>query len=351
MAKPSQAQVREINRTLLATVRADWRFPATIPSKTAEPSTPSNPITYRERFYSTSDDSDAEEEDDFDTSDSLFEDEELSSSGLDETESNIIVTNLGSRKAKRRPKFDTPDSVADYLEHKIQARKKRKVKALNEEISWNEGLCFFLQRRNAWTSAVSPEAANALRKTKDTIIPSSSNPSEETLKKSTSEDQASASTTDNDSGIAVSPSSLTKPTNSPFAPPADISSLTDVLLPISTPFLPNTHPVRASIMARTDSELYEKIVRDSRTPAVPINLAHMMRVIVQGWKDEGNWPPRGAAAESSITARRSNVSSAKASHATEMHKGIFSNHKHLQRGVESVRRVLRLSGSAPPPGD
>jgi len=120
------------------------------------------------------------------------------------------------------------------------------------------------------------------------------------------------------------------------------------LLPIAPPLIPETHPVRSNIMARSATDLYSRIVKDMRTPAVPINLAHMMNVIVQGWKDEGNWPPRGSAATTTVN---SIVLRDTGSMRGDGARGLLSGHKHLRQGVESVRRVLRLSGTAAPPGD
>lgn len=35
------------------------------------------------------------------------------------------------------------------------------------------------------------------------------------------------------------------------------------------------------------------MVTQGITPAVPINLSDVVRALVQGWKENGDWPPRG----------------------------------------------------------
>lgn len=35
------------------------------------------------------------------------------------------------------------------------------------------------------------------------------------------------------------------------------------------------------------------MVTQGITPAVPINLSDVVRALVQGWKDNGDWPPKG----------------------------------------------------------
>jgi Protein of unknown function (DUF4050) len=356
-SKQNQAAVREINRILLQSVRNDWSFPNNIISgldRTIEP------LSYRERYYSTSDGSSSDSLDDDDDDD---EDEEEST---DEDDEELEGHEL---------KFESPDSVAEFIDRKIQARKRKKRKLLEDEIEWNGGLCFFMRRRNAWTGALSPEAVKARESNQDTIMDTDADApaiegdraTSESIQESHNTEQSEAATAeakvdvveeskssspkppheDTDSGIAI-PTSSSQPF-SPFDAPSDSATLTDILLPIAPPLLPATNPVRSSIMARSDSELYEKVVRDSRTPAVPINLAHMMRVIVQGWKDEGNWPPKSSVVASNIML--ADTATTSAGRAEGPRASLLSGHKHFKQGVESVRRVLRLSGSAPPPGD
>lgn len=355
--KQNQTAVREVNRMLLQTVRTDWRFPNP-PKTTADHA--GDPVTYRERFYSTSDDSSSS---DADIGEEVEEDE-----ASEEEDPELVDGTV---------RFESPDSVAHYIDRKIQARKRKKKRLFEEEMGWNTGLCYFMRRRNAWTGAVSPDSVKEVEEVEEVEEeqgplkpPPSDIPASEDLEKKEPNSAENESPTDaevspyapespqelesirvaadSDSGIVMaSPSSETAlPETTPYDPPADSSALTTILIPIPQPLLAATHPVRYSIMSRSTSELYEKVVRDSRTPAVPINLAHMMRVIVQGWKDEGNWPPKGSIVQSINLGDTASVGKDGKAGAI-----LGGGHRHLRQGMESVKRVLRLSGSAPPRGD
>ena len=73
-----------------------------------------------------------------------------------------------------------------------------------------------------------------------------------------------------------------------------------------------------------------KIILQSRTPSVPLNLLTLIHALVQGWKDDGEWPPRGGPLEKSIGRKK----------ATGAHEG-----GSLSKGVKAVGRVLRLTGT------
>lgn len=72
-------------------------------------------------------------------------------------------------------------------------------------------------------------------------------------------------------------------------------------------------------------EIYTKIILQSRTPSVPINLQALVNALVQGWKDDGEWPPKSAPLEKSIGRKKG------------------SQHG-LREGVKAVGRVLRITG-------
>jgi Protein of unknown function (DUF4050) len=363
-ARTDQAGVREINRMLLESVGSDWSYPQSA-TATFDSSFVTEPIGYRERYYGTTDDEADEGEVDFELE---IEDDDL------------------MRESDEEDKNDRESAVLGlYLDRRLQARKRKRRKALEEEMTYNRGLCFFIRRRNAWTGAVSHESIKTMAEVKDTFLPSvgGSSDTPESSSRSKPADSAELPSLPPDSDSAAAPDASASPdTESEFSPPPNPETLTNVLIPLAPPIVPSSHPVRASILTRSDSELYEKIVRDTRTPAVPINLSQMMRVVVQGWKDEGNWPPRGTNMSSAgqmplgpnglglghdirgteiVTATgrkrvnkavavRSEVGSSNGAR-TEAQRGVLANHKHLRQGVDSVRRVLRLSGSGPPPGD
>src|SRR5438477_12076202 len=64
-------------------------------------------------------------------------------------------------------------------------------------------------------------------------------------------------------------------------------------IPLPPPIIPVAHPLRGLIHPGTYSGIYSRVTIQGTTPAVPINLADMTRVLVQGWKDNGEWPPKG----------------------------------------------------------
>ncbi|KIW06265.1 uncharacterized protein PV09_02737 [Verruconis gallopava] len=340
--KAAQAAVREINRKLQQQLRNDWEFPdpSALPQgvpplqnqdpdispashgSASPPRTPENGPNLRERYYGTTDDSSDEE-------------------------AHMIESMYA---------FDSPDTVGDEIDRKVTARRKRRKKELQEELQYNPGLCFFLRRRNAWTGAVpktrikhAAEVPQHLPATSSdsspigTPLSVSSVPAENAT--GSMEGVENTSTSHTDSITSISP--WIPPSHAPiFQPPKDPDSLIDVLIPLAPPLIPPSNPVRMSLTSRSQSELYGKIVRDSRTPAIPINLADMTRIIVQGWKDEGNWPPRGTAPEPSIASKRGAPNAGNKFARSKRDDGILANHPHLQRGVEGMKRVFRLSNGS-----
>lgn len=331
--KATQAAVREINRRLQQQVRNDWTFPdpqalpdgvpalttadppitssrpssAQTPSPTSPTFTASRQARMRERYYGTTDDSSDEE----------------------------------AHMVEDMYAFDSPDTVGDELEKKGAERKKRKRKDLEDELAENSGLCFFLRRRNAWTGAVPRERAERKLATSSDSSPA---------RTPTSGISAGAERMEGVTSSAVVEMSPWIPPShaSAFAPPPRPEVLTDVMLPLAPPLIPPSNPVRISLSSRSQSDLYSKIVRDSRTPAIPVNLADMTRIIVQGWKDEGNWPPRSAAPELGLgigTRAHGVLGVQRVSKAIGVRgeEGYLAHHPHLQRGVEGVKRVFRLS--------
>ncbi|KAF2403592.1 hypothetical protein EJ06DRAFT_284045 [Trichodelitschia bisporula] len=309
MEKATQGAAREINRKLLQTIRSDWEFPNVENSTTPAGG---EAIAYRERYYGTTDESGEED------------------------------AQGGTTTQQQRPpsdayKFDSPDSVAGAIQDTLQQRKTRKRKRLEAELEVNEGLRFFQMRRNAWTRAV-PRAS---------VQPTGSATGASTGSSPTSFTSTNVSSTGTSNIDPATASNLPHSQSSPFSYPTQPELLTDVLVPVAPPLISPASPVRVTLSSRSHSELYARVVRDSRTPAVPINLADMTRAMVQGWKDEGNWPPKNSAPEPSIASRASRLTQALGTQdeAGAGH-GLFANHRHLRQGVEGVKRVFRLSGGA-----
>jgi hypothetical protein len=70
--------------------------------------------------------------------------------------------------------------------------------------------------------------------------------------------------------------------------------LDEPLCPVAPPFISNDNPVRATINPAIYSSIYTKVVVQGMTPTIPVNLAHLTKAMVQGWKADGQWPPKPA---------------------------------------------------------
>jgi hypothetical protein len=64
---------------------------------------------------------------------------------------------------------------------------------------------------------------------------------------------------------------------------------------VAPPFISDENPVRATINPAIYPSIYSKVVVQGMTPTVPVNLAHLTKAMVQGWKSDGQWPPKPAA--------------------------------------------------------
>ncbi|KAJ5383568.1 hypothetical protein N7517_001479 [Penicillium concentricum] len=70
--------------------------------------------------------------------------------------------------------------------------------------------------------------------------------------------------------------------------------LDEPLCPVAPPFISDDNPVRATINPAIYPSIYTKVVVQGMTPTVPVNLAHLTKAMVQGWKSDGQWPPKPA---------------------------------------------------------
>ncbi|KAJ5495970.1 hypothetical protein N7539_001086 [Penicillium diatomitis] len=70
--------------------------------------------------------------------------------------------------------------------------------------------------------------------------------------------------------------------------------LDEPLVPVAPPFISNSNPVRATITPTIYPSIYSKVVVQGLTPTIPINLADLTNAMVQGWKADGQWPPKPA---------------------------------------------------------
>lgn len=193
-------------------------------------------------------------------------------------------------------KFDSPDSIGNAVAQTREARRRRRRERLERDMAENEGLRIWVQRRDMWTGAASVKKYGTKRRAP---TPTGSD--------SQSVDSATPETFD--------------------------------LVPVA-PRLLATNPIRASITPKAYSDIFQKIVVSSRTPSVPINLADMTKALVQGWKDSDEWPPRAGVLDPLAGKKRSITGAALNAH----HGGFMDRHPHLEKSVDSVKRILHLNG-------
>jgi hypothetical protein len=70
--------------------------------------------------------------------------------------------------------------------------------------------------------------------------------------------------------------------------------LDEPLIPVAPPFISSANPVRATITPSIYPSIYTKVVVQGMTPTIPVNLADLTKAMVQGWKSDGQWPPKPA---------------------------------------------------------
>ncbi|KAK3063503.1 hypothetical protein LTS18_015001 [Coniosporium uncinatum] len=399
----NQEAAREVRRRLADVVRNDWDWPLPSDYSAADGfvGLVSGPAeSYRERYYGTSDSASA--------SSSSSEEEGRNGGGYAPrvrrsgttrgaedmftfgagSASSIVGAGVGKREGGY--KFESPETVGGKVDAK-QARKKRKrLRTLEEEIGWNEGVECFVRRRNVWTGAVSrADASTSQLKGQAAALRDGDDGEAADAAASQEKDEEKQQAVDLDtaSSLSVSKTSDSAPT----------LPLLDPLLPVSLPLIPENNALRANITTRSYPDIYDKCVLQTRTPSVPINLRDMTRALVQGWKESGEWPPRMTGPEPSITKRSRKAGGGASSPevvrgrgpngwgTTELvaakktarnghgegnghgHDGangvvvegsrssadfggstsLLANHPHVKKGVDSMKRVFRLSSGSP----
>ena len=227
---------------------------------------------------------------------------EYSENETSEEEEVVAATSsLFRPRPKRKP--DTSESVESIADRK-QTRKRKRQERLEEEMTWNIGLAHFTAQRNAWTSARSNTASFR---------------------------QPPA----NEAATGLGASNDLQPSGS-----LAVAEDATIILPVAPRLLPE-HPVRARITTATYSEIYGKVILQGRTPTVPINLQDVINSLIQGWKEEGNWPPKPGPPEPSMGKKKDTNGSLR--------------HPHLSKGASVVSKVFHgltggPNGSSPKKG-
>ena len=162
-----------------------------------------------------------------------------------------------------RYRFGSPEEVGSAIRRNENERKRRHKKRVVEEMAWNEGVRCFVQRRDAWTGA--------------RRVPSSPN----TVLTPTRTNRSST----------YAPSSVVG-SISAGSEGADSEMEWTTEIPIAPSILPPGNAMRASITPAAYNTIYDKVILQQLTPSCPMNLKDVTRSCVQGWKRDGEWPPK-----------------------------------------------------------
>ncbi|KAL3421911.1 hypothetical protein PVAG01_06066 [Phlyctema vagabunda] len=164
-------------------------------------------------------------------------------------------------------RFDSPDGVGETVKKQELDRKRRRRKRLADEMAINEGLNCFVKRRDAWTGARKVPKLHS--KPKPVQAPTAADDGSSTA----------IDSEDPDSGNIESDWDY------------------EMEVPVVPPLLPAENAMRASIGVAAYPTIYDKVIVQQLSPSCPINLSHITRACVQGWKRDGEWPPRATPAE------------------------------------------------------
>jgi len=330
-----QDSLREARRYLSSLVRNDWSYPplSQYASSTQQPT--DNALAHSENLASqTVQKANADQSDNNRASDIVGEvvawqerdcssDEEgLNGDGQYNPGS---ASGMGSRIDNGGKRSAVTAEVVAEAERTKAGRKRKRARIMDEEMSWNAGLAHFVARRNAWTCAREVQSGGHVprgRKLGHVMQDVSGNGHGGDVDISMSETDGESSRMEEEEEEKET-SGLHSVVN---------SSLSDarMLLPIPQPLLPD-HPVRKRINPNVYGEVYSKIILQSRTPTVPINLSHIISALIHGWKQEGNWPPKGTVVEPPIGRRRKSLT-----------ETVGQRHPHLKKGVQAVGRALGI---------
>ncbi len=296
---------RSAKRFLMSKIRDDWTYPWSVPHSPQEP-TCRDPLDYRVREEGSSDP------------------EPLSDEPYDVRDP-MVFTDSDPYK------FESPDAIANTI---VQRKRKRR-RLFKEELGWNDGLRTWVERRNAWCGAVEKRP----RKVRE--------------RNSNHEENGRSLSVATNSSMPLSPiSQLSATSSSPVHSASDSGDDRDSdgsdedqgpLLPIYPSLLPEDNIIRSSIKPAMYPAIYSKVVLQSLTPTVPVRLPDMIGALVQGWKSEGNWPPKGALSTTSImqeTGRR-------ASELLKLRRreNVVVEKGRMRKGVGAVKKVLGLRTS------
>ena len=233
----------------------------------------------------------------------------------------------GIRPSSDPYKFDNPDSLFDV---KAMRRRERQY-ALQEEMEYNEGLCVYQSRRDAWTGAIpvpeTPPDSGFESEFSDSVPAASGSDESDLSSLSTSNSYLSTACIVGSNHPQPSIARTTDQYLVPLSPP--------MMVPLPPPILPLSNPIRAAISPSTYPSIYNKIVVQGLSPTIPVNLKDVIGAIVDGWKRDGDWPPKDS--EGRVHQGKSAISIGAGGTAVDgIGKAL------ARRGVGRVRRALGI---------
>lgn len=209
-------------------------------------------------------------------------------------------------------KFDNPDDVSLSIKTEAQYRRRKRRQALDEELTWNISLRHWTRQRDAWTGGRA---------------------------RLVSQEKQPNSHVHCESPVEYPPisSQSTQLHNVKTKSQPSFDIIEEV--PLAPPILSPQNAIRAATGPVAYSQIYSKVVLKSLSPTVPINLRHMTAALVEGWKENGEWPPRATVPEPMMARRRKKGSE-------EFSIGVdpaSPRHRHLTKGVGVVKKALGLN--------
>ncbi|GKZ67359.1 hypothetical protein AnigIFM50267_001747 [Aspergillus niger] len=314
------AAIRDAKRYVREIVRNDWVFEPSsepgVPSFSSPPTPGQDVLHWRQREYD--------------------------SSGSElEPQPSPAISPVGGQQQHNASELASP--LGTPLSDDSERRRKRR-RQMEEEMQWNKGLRTWVERRDAWSGALSRDEIRA-RETKtqqattpttssselpqNASVPAATTAATPPLSASSANSQndlalrteASLSIAENDGALPRPPSRGEEPSTAAEQPPppppagddenqgeessssADTGltqsdsthqqpSSEDPFIPVVSSLISNDNPIRASITPAMYPSIYSKVVIQGLTPTVPINLADVTKAMVQGWKSDGQWPPK-----------------------------------------------------------
>ncbi|KAM4066923.1 mitochondrial AAA ATPase [Hirsutella rhossiliensis] len=291
-------------------------------------------------------------------------------------ESTSDVTDDDASAASSPGPLHGVEAMRSIIRKRTLDRRARHRRTLRDEMAWNDGLACFEARRNAWTGA---KTVRVRSKPPSPALASPRSPRRFFFRHSMSGSPPASipstmAQTADAAGAASDASSLAKDNDKELKtqntqdsavsdPPLPESYPVETLVPVGQPLLPPNNSLRASITPAVYVSLYDKVVINNLQPACPVNLSDMLRSCIAGWKRDGEWPPRAAVVDSTLTIRRHKKAAATGSEyggnvARRMSLGLLGREKDDEyRTGKGIRRSLQralgigLAPGSPDGGD